>query len=73
MLARKSKKGKPFFGCEDYQECGFMTWDTPVSNPCPNCGSTLFKKAGKKGKLYCAKEGCGYEGDAPEKEGTDEG
>ena len=28
---------------------------------CPQCGSTLFKKAGRKGRLYCAKEGCGYE------------
>ena len=64
MLARKSKKGKPFFGCEDYQNCGFMTWDTPVSDVCPNCGSTLFKKAGRKGKLYCAKENCGYEAEA---------
>lgn len=73
MLARKSKKGKPFFGCEDYQNCGFMTWDTPVSTVCPNCGSTLFKKAGKKGKLYCAKEGCGYEAEATEKDETDEG
>ena len=73
MLARKSKKGKPFFGCEDYQGCGFMTWDTPVSTVCPNCGSTLFKKAGKKGKVYCAKEGCGYEADATEKDETDEG
>ncbi len=63
MLAKKSKKGKPFFGCEDYQGCGFMTWDTPVSDVCPKCGSTLFKKAGKKGKLYCAKENCGYEAD----------
>ena len=64
MLAKKSKKGKPFFGCEDYQNCGFMTWDTPVSDVCPQCGSTLFKKAGKKGKLYCAKEGCGYEAES---------
>ena len=63
MLAKKSKKGKPFFGCEDYQGCGFMTWDTPVGEVCPRCGSTLFKKAGKKGKLYCAKENCGYEAD----------
>lgn len=64
MLAKKSKKGKPFFGCEDYQNCGFMTWDTPVSDICPQCGSTLFKKAGKKGKLYCAKENCGYEAES---------
>lgn len=61
MLAKKSKKGKPFFGCENYKDCNYMTWDTPVSETCPNCGKTLFKKAGKKGKVYCAAEGCGYE------------
>ncbi len=68
MIARKSKKGKPFFGCEDYQNCGFMTWDTPVGDVCPNCGKTLFKKVGKKGKLYCAVEGCDFETDAVEQE-----
>ncbi|MBQ3841545.1 MAG: type I DNA topoisomerase [Ruminiclostridium sp.] len=73
MLARKSKKGKPFFGCEDYQNCGYMTWDTPVSAVCPQCGSTLFKKAGRKGKLYCAKEGCGYETDVDSGKGENDG
>ncbi len=66
MLAKKSRKGKPFFGCENYQECGYMTWDTPVADICPRCGATLFKKAGKNGKLYCAKEGCGYEAEPSE-------
>ena len=73
MLARKSKKGKPFFGCEDYQNCGYMTWDTPVSDICPQCGSTLFKKAGRKGRLYCAKEGCGYETEADSGKGENDG
>ena len=72
MLAKKSRKGKPFFGCENYQECGYMTWDTPVADICPKCGSTLFKKVGKKGKLYCAKEGCVYEADAAEQEQPNE-
>ncbi|MGN0688345.1 MAG: type I DNA topoisomerase [Oscillospiraceae bacterium] len=61
MLAKKSKKGKPFYGCEDYQGCNYMTWDLPLSEKCPNCGSTLFKKTGKLGKIYCGKDGCGYE------------
>ena len=61
MLAKKSKKGKPFFGCENYKDCNYMTWDTPIPEKCPNCGKTLFKKAGKKGKVYCADENCGYE------------
>ena len=35
-----------------------MTWDEPVPDTCEKCGATLFKKGGK---LYCAKEGCGFE------------
>ncbi len=61
MLAKKSKKGKPFFGCENFQTCNFMTWDQPIGEKCPECGVTLFKKTGKLGKIYCAKEGCTYE------------
>ncbi|MBD5117227.1 MAG: type I DNA topoisomerase [Ruminococcaceae bacterium] len=61
MLAKKSKKGKPFFGCENYKDCNYMTWDTPIPEVCPQCGKTLFKKAGKKGKIYCAGEGCDFE------------
>jgi DNA topoisomerase-1 len=61
MLGKKSKKGKPYFGCENAKDCGFMTWDTPVSEQCPTCGKKLFRKGGKKGKLYCAAEGCGHE------------
>lgn len=63
MLAKKSKKGKPFFGCENYKDCNYMTWDTPISEVCPKCGKTLFKKAGKKGKIYCANEDCDFEKD----------
>lgn len=60
VLQKKSKKGKKYFGCEDNPNCDFMTWDTPVSDKCPKCndGTTLFKKGGK---LFCLKEGCGYE------------
>lgn len=59
--AKKSKKGKTYFGCEHNPQCPFMTWDKPVAEKCPNCGSTLFQKAGRGGKLHCLKEGCGYE------------
>ncbi|MCH5324123.1 MAG: type I DNA topoisomerase [Eubacterium sp.] len=60
MLAKKSKKGKPFYGCENYKDCNYMTWDTPIPDKCPQCGATLFKKSGKNGQVYCAKDGCGY-------------
>lgn len=60
IVVRKSPKGRIYYGCANYPNCDFMTWDLPVADLCPQCGSTLFKKGGKKGVLYCAKEGCGY-------------
>ena len=58
MLVRKSARGRIYYGCGNYPNCKFMTWDEPVPETCPKCGATLFKK---KGMLYCAKEGCGFE------------
>lgn len=63
VLLKKSKKGKKYYGCEDNPNCSFMTWDLPTEEQCPKCGSTLFQKGGKNGKLICHKEGCGYERD----------
>ena len=62
VIQKKSKKGRTFYGCCGYPECNFMTWNLPVEEKCPQCGSTLFQKGGKTtGTLVCEKEGCGYE------------
>ena len=53
----KDTGGRVYYGCSNYPKCNYMTWDEPVPEKCPQCGSTLFKK---KGQLYCAKEGCGF-------------
>ncbi len=68
VLLKKSKKGRKYYGCEDNPNCKFMTWDVPLEEKCPQCGSTLFRKGGKNGKLVCHKEGCGYEKDLSESE-----
>jgi len=60
MMSMKSKNGKEFYGCSKYPECSFMSWDVPLADECPDCGATLFRKKGRGGKTYCAKEGCGY-------------
>lgn len=61
VLLKKSKKGKKYYGCEDNPTCGFMTWDVPTEEKCPNCSGTLFQKGGKNGVLICHKPECGYE------------
>ena len=62
MLEKKSKTGAKYFGCENYPNCNFMTWDTPVKDTCPKCGKTLFKKNTRaEKKTYCASPDCDYE------------
>ncbi len=59
VIGKKSKKGHTFYGCSNYPECNFMTWDKPTGQACPKCGKTLFRT--RAGKLHCLAEGCGCE------------
>ena len=61
VLAKKSKTGRTYYGCEDNPKCGFMTWDIPLAEKCPQCGGSLFKTTGRVKMIHCLKEGCGYE------------
>ena len=59
MLKRKSKKGYAYYACEKGAECGFMSWDVPTAEDCPECGQTMFKKSGKgRMKPFCVNENC---------------
>ncbi|MBR5485838.1 MAG: type I DNA topoisomerase [Oscillospiraceae bacterium] len=60
VIAKKSKKGRGFYGCETYPNCDFTTWDKPQAEKCPKCGSTLFRKMGRGALIHCLKEGCDY-------------
>jgi DNA topoisomerase-1 len=60
VIVKKSKKGRVFYGCDQYPKCDFVSWDEPLNEKCPRCGQTLFRKKGKKAKVYCNAEGCGY-------------
>jgi len=35
---RSKKRGKAFYGCENYPNCDFVVWDRPVAETCPECG-----------------------------------
>ncbi len=59
MLKRTSRKGYPFYACENNKTCGFMTWDVPTKDVCPECGKTMFKLSGKgQRKPFCINEEC---------------
>ena len=59
ILKRKSKKGYTYYACEKGAACGFMTWDVPTKEVCPECGQTMFKKSGRGFKKpFCINEQC---------------
>ncbi|MBQ8514551.1 MAG: type I DNA topoisomerase [Ruminococcus sp.] len=70
IILKKSKRGRSFYGCASYPECNFMTWNVPLEEKCPQCGSTLFQKGGKSGRMVCEKPECGY--DRPMNGGKDD-
>ncbi|HIU31350.1 MAG TPA: type I DNA topoisomerase [Candidatus Caccousia avistercoris] len=61
VVVKKSKRGRVFYGCSNYPQCDFVSWDEPTLEKCPRCGKTLLKKKGKKPKYYCVTPDCGYE------------
>ncbi len=55
VVAKKSKKGRRFFGCESNPDCDFMSWSMPVEKPCPQCGGYMVVKGAK---LACENPDC---------------
>lgn len=54
VVERRSKKGRVFYGCDQYPGCDFVSWDRPSIKPCPVCGSWMIEKRSKQGtKLQC--------------------
>ncbi|MFZ7104581.1 MAG: type I DNA topoisomerase [Peptococcaceae bacterium] len=63
VVIRRSKKGRTFYGCDRYPNCDFVSWDKPLAEKCPQCGSYLVEKKSRNGKRkVCSKSGCNYEG-----------
>ena len=64
-VSRKTNKQYTYYACEfsassdPEKKCDFMTWDVPTKDDCPECGQTMFKKAGKGFKRpYCINPAC---------------
>lgn len=60
VIVKHTKSKRIFYGCSNYPNCDFVSWNEPTNEKCPQCGEVLYKKKGKKPVLFCAKEGCGY-------------
>ena len=55
IIEKKTKRGKIFYGCNNYPKCDFASWDKPLKS-CPKCGEMMVEK---KKKAVCLS--CGYE------------
>ncbi len=65
LIQKKSKKGKLFYGCNRYPDCNFATWNKPIPESCPQCGTGfLVEKTTKKDGTFnsCLTPGCRYQG-----------
>ena len=56
IVEKKSKKGKVFYGCNNFPKCKEAYWDLPTGELCPECKSMLTEK---NNKIKCSN--CDYE------------
>ncbi len=47
IVEKKTRKGKIFYGCNNFPKCKVATWDKPTGKLCPNCHELLVE--GKNG------------------------
>jgi DNA topoisomerase-1 len=59
VVVKRTRKGRTFYGCGNYPNCDFMTWNKPSNDKCPECGNTLWEKKSKKSVTnVCLNPGC---------------
>ena len=56
IIEKKTKRGKIFYGCNNYPKCNFASWDKPTGELCPKCKGILVEK---KNLIKCLD--CDYE------------
>ena len=54
IIERTSKRGKVFYGCNNYPKCNLAFWDLPTGELCPKCNNMLVEKNG----IHCSS--CDY-------------
>lgn len=51
IILKKTKKGKDFYGCNNFPKCKVAFWDKPTGEKCPTCNSL---KVIKKDQVVCS-------------------
>jgi len=50
IVERATKKGRKFYGCNNYPECDFTSWQRPLTQVCPNCQGMIVAAPGRKAR-----------------------
>jgi len=58
IVAKRTKRGKTFYACDQYPKCKFALWAKPTGEKCPQCGSLLVNAG--NGKSKCSNKECKY-------------
>jgi DNA topoisomerase-1 len=66
LTERRSRRGKPYYGCANYPTCKFVVWQRPVPVACPKCGAPFLIVRASRGRRFqtCWREGCDYRREA---------
>jgi DNA topoisomerase-1 len=59
VLEKRSKKGRIFFGCANWPNCDWVSFNRPLQEPCPQCGGIQVDMG--RGRVRCLK----HEGEPP--------
>lgn len=57
ITEKRTRRGKIFYGCNNYPQCDFAIWGKPIKDPCPVCAG--LQAAVKKDLIKCQQ--CGKE------------
>ena len=63
IVIKKSRRGKVFYGCNQYPDCDVVFWNKPIFENCPDCNAefVLQKYTKRDGTTrYCNNEDCDY-------------
>lgn len=53
IVEKRSKKGRVFYGCDNWPKCEWVGWYRPLPEPCPQCGGLQVDLG--RGRLRCLK------------------
>ena len=60
IIQRKSRGGRTFYGCSNYPECKYVSWDKPIEEKCQECGTQMSEKVFRNGQrvVLCPNQTC---------------